>query len=101
MMPHEQVTAADVEARIGRVEFVRLGGTITVCHLTLDNGFSVRGESGCVDPRHYNQETGERLAREKAMAKVCLLLGFLLAETRYQTCRSQAENKQPEDHSWP
>jgi hypothetical protein len=80
----DRVTLADVEARVARVEFIRLNQTVTVCHMTLDNGFSVRGESGCVDPRNYNEAIGQKLSRERALGKVWHLLGFLLAERRFQ-----------------
>lgn len=82
-LPHEHVTPADIERRIAQVDYIRLGATITVCHMTLDNGFSVRGESGCVDPRNYNRVVGEKLARERAVAKLFPLFGFLLAEARH------------------
>lgn len=84
----ELVTAAEIERRIKQVDYIRMGTTITVCHVTLDNGFSVRGESGCVDPRNYDQKIGEKLARERAVAKLFPLFGFLLAETRHVRANS-------------
>lgn len=53
---------------------------LTFCVLVLDNGFTVTGESACVDPANFNAETGMRVAREKAIEKVWPLLGFRLRD---------------------
>ena len=39
----------------------------TVCVLTFDDGWSVTGESVCVDPADFNQATGEGIARDNAI----------------------------------
>lgn len=79
-----RVTLADMEARIASTEFMVIpGSTVTICHITLDNGYSVRGESACVDPANFDKEIGERIAREQAINKLWPLFGFLLAERRH------------------
>lgn len=82
-MPGEKVTVAQMEARIKDVAYVHLGETVTLCNLTLDNGYSVRGESACVDPANYRQAIGEKLAYDDAFRKLWPLFGFLLAERRH------------------
>jgi hypothetical protein len=82
-LPHERITLPEMEARIAKVSYIRLGETVTLCHLVLDNGYSVRGESACVDPRNYNQPIGEKLARDQAVGKLWPLFGFMLAESRH------------------
>lgn len=52
----------------------------TICQLTLKNGYTVEGQSACVDARNYNRELGEKYSRQQAEAKIWPLLGFLLAE---------------------
>ena len=79
----DKVTREQMEARIVDTAFIRIGETVTVCSLTLDNGYSVRGESACVDPANYNQEIGEKLARDQAFGKLWPLFGFLLSEARH------------------
>ena len=74
------VTKDDIAARIADCDYIRLGATVTVCSLTLDNGFSVRGESACVDPASYDQAIGERLAYDDAFRKFWPLFGFLHLE---------------------
>lgn len=80
-----KVTEADMLARIVSKDFHRLGDdTVTVCNLKLDNGYSVRGESACVDPRNYNKDIGENFAYADAFRKLWPLFGFLLAEKMYE-----------------
>lgn len=78
-----RVTKEDIERRIARHEFTRLSGTVTLCTVTLDNGYSVYGESACVSPENYDQQLGEKYAYEAAFRKLWPLFGFLLAETLF------------------
>ena len=80
-----RVTKEAMEQRIKTSEFIVLpGSTVTVCHMTLDNGYSVRGESACVDKRNFNLAIGEKLAYDDAFRKLWPLFGFLLAESIYR-----------------
>ena len=78
--PAPRVTKEYMESRITDKTFTRFSGTVTICEIMLDNGYSVRGESACVNPDNYNQEIGERIAYDKAFNKLWPLFGFLLAE---------------------
>lgn len=55
-------------------------GLLTICILVLRNGFTVTGESACVSAEVFNEELGKKLARSKAVDKVWMLEGYLLAE---------------------
>lgn len=55
-------------------------GRTTVCQLTLDNGFTVEGQSACVCRENYDRAIGEKLALDNATEKVWSLLGFRLAD---------------------
>lgn len=86
-LPGKRVTAEAIQQRIKAVDFIDAPGcapTLTICNIALDNGYSVRGESACVDPANYKQEIGRKLAYEDAIRKLWPLFGFLLAEWRYQ-----------------
>lgn len=83
-----KVTREQIEGRIVDQQFMVLPNTtVTICHLTLDNGYSVRGESACVDKRVFNMATGESLAYDDAIRKLWPLFGFLLAEQIFQGAR--------------
>ena len=73
-----------IEARIADTDYIRIGATVTVCSLTLDNGFSVRGESACVDPAIFDQAVGEMHAYEDAFRKLWAPFAFLELESRYR-----------------
>lgn len=79
--PAPRVTKEYMESRIyGKPYFIRMDDTVTICHIKLDNGYSVRGESACVSKANYNQEIGEKIAYDNAFQKLWGLFGFVLAE---------------------
>lgn len=83
--PAPRVTKEYIEGRIADVNFYRIEPTVTVCSIVLDNGYSVRGESACVNLENYNQELGERFSYNVAFAKLWPLFGFLLAESNFKS----------------
>lgn len=84
-MQFPKVTADSIKAKIVKVDYMVLpDSTVTLCNITLNNGFSVRGESACVDPRNFNIEIGKGLAHKDAFGKLWPLEGYLLAERRFQ-----------------
>jgi hypothetical protein len=79
------VSASDIHARIKATAYHLLPGTTTtICQITLVNGFTVLGQSACVDPTKYNQALGEKYSFEDAFNKIWPLEGYLLTERRYQ-----------------
>lgn len=83
-MPN-RVTISDIMRKIKTTEYIRLSdGKTTICNITLENGYSVRGESACVDPAAFNLALGEKYAFENAVDKIWPLEGYLLQERRYQ-----------------
>jgi hypothetical protein len=78
--PAERVTPEYMKSRISDTTFTRIGETVTYCRIVLDNGFSVSGESACVNPENYNQQIGEKIAYDNAFRQLWPLFGFLLAE---------------------
>lgn len=83
--PHPKVTAAGIEAKIASVTYFSVpdAPTVTMCSIKLHNGYSVRGESACVDPRNYDKAIGDSLAYKDAFGKLRPLEGYLLAEQIY------------------
>ena len=43
---------------------------LTVCCLTLRNGFTVTGESACASPENFDEELGRKIARSNARDKI-------------------------------
>ena len=72
---------SDIDATIADEQFhVFPGTTLTVCCLTLRNGFTVCGESAAASPENFDVEIGRKIARENARNKIWPLEGYLLRE---------------------
>ena len=56
------------------------GSQLTVCCITLRNGFTVVGESACASPENFDEELGRKIAFEKARDKIWPLEGYLLKQ---------------------
>jgi hypothetical protein len=56
------------------------GSCLTVCCLTLQNGFTVSGESACASPENFNKEKGEEISYKNAYQKIWMLEGYLLKQ---------------------
>ncbi|MGI4850768.1 MAG: Gp49 family protein [Janthinobacterium lividum] len=75
-----RVTPAMIDATIVGEDYFRATGTLTICVLTLRNGFTVTGESACASPENFNQQLGEKIARAAARDKIWALEGYALRE---------------------
>ncbi len=53
---------------------------LTFCVLSLENGFTVTGESACVSPENFDRIIGQKIAYENAREKIWMLEGYLLKE---------------------
>ena len=60
--------------------YVFPGTTVTVCCLTLRNGFTVIGESACADASNFNEELCRKIAYDNAKNKIWQLEGYLLRQ---------------------
>jgi exopolyphosphatase/pppGpp-phosphohydrolase len=56
------------------------GTTLTICALTLRNGFIVTGESAAASPENFDEAIGRRIARDNARGKIWALEGYLLRQ---------------------
>lgn len=76
---HPRVTPQQVDDQIVSEQYhVFLGTTVTVCCLTLTNGFTVVGHSACASPSNFDWELGRKIARDKARNEIWALEGYLL-----------------------
>jgi hypothetical protein len=80
-----RITKESINAKIHKVAYYRLGETtLTVCVITVENGFTVTGESACADPANFNKEIGESIAFENAFEKLWALEGYLLKQRMHE-----------------
>lgn len=76
-----RITPDMLDAEIVGEDFhVFTGSCLTVCCLTLRNGFTVTGESACASPENFNEELGQKIAKANARDKIWPLLGFRLRD---------------------
>lgn len=75
------VTTEMVDDEIQYAQYHRFGDTtVTVCCLTLRNGFTVVGKSACANPDNFEAELGEQLAFDDARQQVFAHLAFRLCD---------------------
>lgn len=74
-----RITPADIDAQIAEIQFhVFPGTTLTVCALTLQNGFAVTGESAAASPENFDEQIGKDIAFKNAREKIWAFEGYTL-----------------------
>jgi len=56
------------------------GTTLTVCCLTLRNGYTVTGESAAASPANFDETIGRKIAFQNAREKIWALEGYRLRQ---------------------
>lgn len=76
-----RLTPALIDAAIKSEDYhIFPGTTLTVCALTLQNGFIVTGESAAASPANFDLELGRKIARDNARNKIWAFEGYLLRQ---------------------
>ncbi len=57
---------------------------LTVCCLTLLNGFNVVGYSACASPENFDAEIGRQIAKRNAREEIWGLEGYLLKQRLFE-----------------
>lgn len=79
-----RVTQADIDAAVTGETYTLLpNGRTTVCQLTLANGFTVEGLYAAVFAENFDADKGRVAARNDAVSKCWLLLGFQLRDKHF------------------
>ncbi len=68
---------------------------LTFCVLTLQNGFTVTGESACASPENFDAELGRKIARDNAINKVWMLEGYLLKQQLHDDMNREQHQDNP------
>jgi len=68
-----------IDAQIVAEQFHVFDGTVmTVCALTLKNGFMVVGKSAPASPENFDADLGKKIARDDARNQIWALEGYRL-----------------------
>lgn len=79
-----RITPAHIDSKIKGETYTNLpDGRTVICQLTLENGYTVDGKSACVSKENFDQEIGNKIARDNAREKIWELEGYLLKEKLY------------------
>lgn len=74
-----RLTPDDIDNLIRHVQYHHFPGTtVTVCAITLANGYAVIGESASATLENFNVQLGQQYAYENARAKIWPLAGYAL-----------------------
>lgn len=92
-----RITLSDIHGKIEKMDYIH-HGLLTICVLTLQNGFTVTGESACASPENYNQTVGETIAYENAVEKIWPLEGYLLKQRLYESAAGDWKSRLVAEH---
>jgi len=87
----DNVNLNDIRDKMVDTDYI-YRGTLTICIVTMRNGFKATGISACVDNNVYSKAKGEAIAFANAIDKLYELEGYLLAEQRYLHVSQLAPN---------
>lgn len=73
-----RLTPEQIDRTVIATEYHVFGGLLTVCVLTLRNGFMVTGESAPASKANFDEELGQKIAYDNARGKIWALEGYLL-----------------------
>ena len=78
-LPHPHLTSEAVEKKIKHVLYQNYG-VMTLCFITMQNGYIVVGKSAPASLDNFNREIGEHFAYKDAFRQIWPLEGYLLRE---------------------
>lgn len=80
-----RVTIEHINNCIVKADFYTFPNTtVTICCLTLTNGFTIIGESACADIRNFDKALGQEIAKTNARDKIWSLEGYLLRQKLFE-----------------
>lgn len=77
-----RLTPDHIDKQIVSADYhVFTGTTLTVCAITLRNGFIVTGESAAASPENFDAEIGRKIAFDNARNKIWAFEGYSLRDS--------------------
>lgn len=73
---------------VDKTDYVRQD-TLTICTISLRNGFKVVGTSACVNELTYDGAIGEQIAFNNAFEQLWTLEGYLLRQRHYEAAKGK------------
>ncbi|MFY1005736.1 Gp49 family protein [Pasteurella multocida] len=79
----DKLTKEYLDGLVEKMEYVHQG-LLTICTITLKNGFQLVGTSACVSADNFDAKIGEDIAYKNAFEKLWELEGYLLKQRIYE-----------------
>ena len=80
-----RLTPSLIDGTVSDVQYHVFGDTcLTVCCITLANGFTVTGESACASPENFDADIGRSISYANARDKIWALEGYLLKQRLFE-----------------
>jgi hypothetical protein len=80
----QTIHANALELLVAHEEFTRLPGTnVTICAMTVKNGFVIIGKSACVHAEDYDQAIANKVAHEDAIGQLWQFEGYIAKEREH------------------
>lgn len=83
-----RVTEESIKARIGGVTYHHID-QLTICVITMVNGFHVTGVSAPASAANYDEKVGERYAFDNAFKSLWQLEGYLLRDRLHRETQTE------------
>ena len=77
------VTLDSIKAKVKSCEY-HVESTLTIAIVTMENGYTVTGQSACADPANFDAALGKKIAYDDAIKKVWPLEGYLLRQRLHE-----------------
>jgi len=93
----DRVALSRMQKKVVAEEFINPASTphMTICVLSLENGFSLVGKAAPADPTNFDLELGKKFAYEDALRQLWPLEGYLLRQFMWQQDQPPAAEDQP------
>ena len=75
----DKLTKDDLDGLVVSTNYIH-NELLTICILTLKNGFKVTGQSACLSAENYDSAIGEKVAHQNGFEKLWELEGYLLKQ---------------------
>ena len=96
-----KVTIEEVKANMQDVichTAIEFDRPVTYVTVRMENGFTLRESTTCVDPANYDEEIGKQICLEKIEDKIWFLLGYALQDKVYKESNSTFESRMIEEY---
>lgn len=79
-----RITKESIEAKIASVDYQIVGDVLTICVITLRNGWRQVGKSAPASAANFDREVGMRFAYDDAFNPLWTLEGYLLRDRLHE-----------------